>query len=114
MTDEGEADEPHPRDRTDSRSGIDSTRQEGQMLPNDHLIALSQAKATIAERHELADRERMSRAVGTDVHSRSPVTADSSVAHRFAASLGRLPGAIAARTRRSRPTVAKEPHIIVG
>lgn len=83
------------------------------MFPNDPLIALGQAKATMAERHDDASRQQMARAARL-TRIRPAGNARVSTLHRLAVAVSRLRGAVAGRTRASRPTTAGEPRTVAG
>ena len=84
------------------------------MLPNDPLIAFSQAKTTMAERHADSARQRMAREARSRRSGHSVGNAPGSMAHRCVSAVGRLHRGLAARIRAPRPAVSKEPRTVAG
>jgi hypothetical protein len=84
------------------------------MLPNDPLIAFSQAKSTMAERHADAARRRMANDARSTRSGHSVGQASRSMADRYVSALDRLHHRLAARIRAHRPAVGKEPRTVAG
>ena len=81
------------------------------MLPPDPMIAYSQTKAMIAERHADSARHRLV-AVTRNGAGQSAVNRRGDIAHRMAAIVGRLRAAVATRAHASHST--EEPGTVVG
>lgn len=84
------------------------------MFPNDPLIAFSQAKSTMAERHAESARQRMAEDARSTRSGHAVGQASRSVADRCVPALGRLRHGLAARIRAHRPAVGKESRSVAG